>query len=251
MTRKVVIVGAGLGGLSAAAHLARRGVDVTVLERGATPGGKAGRLELGGYTFDTGPTVLTMPDILRDTFAAVGADLDALIKLVRLDPVYRATFADGSSLRVLADAERMTQEIREHCGPRDAEAFAAFRTWLVKLYELELPEFVDRNYDSVLDLASSIRPLVALARLGGFSRLDRRVGARFQDERLRRVFTFQSLYAGLAPQQALALFGLITYMDTVAGAWFPEGGIHEVAAALARALEGAGCLLYTSDAADE
>lgn len=240
MNRRVVVIGAGLGGLSAAAHLAGRGVDVTVLERNAAPGGKAGRLQLGGYIFDTGPTVLTMPGILRDTFAAAGAELDTLVKLVRLDPVYRATFADGSSLRVHADPERMTEEIREHCGPRDAAAFAGFRTWLRKLYETELPEFIDRNYDSVLDLASSIRPLVTLARLGAFRTLDRRVAAMFEDDRLRRVFTFQALYAGLAPQQALALFGVITYMDSVEGAWFPEGGIHEIAIALAGSVEAAG-----------
>ena len=83
MTRRVVIIGAGLGGLSAAAHLSRRGVEVTVLERDPVCGGKAGRVQMGGYTFDTGPTVLTMPGILRDTFAAADADLDTQVKLVR------------------------------------------------------------------------------------------------------------------------------------------------------------------------
>jgi phytoene desaturase len=235
-----VIIGAGLGGLSAAAHLARRGVDVTVLERDPVCGGKAGRVQMGGYTFDTGPTVLTMPGILRDTFAAADADLDTQVKLVRLDPVYRATFADGSSLRVHADAERMTQEIRENCSAHDADAFGEFRAWLCKLNEVEMTTFIDRNYDSPLDLARSIRPLVTLARMGGFGTLDGQVAGRFHDERLRRLFTFQALYAGLAPQQALALFGLITYMDSVEGAWFPEGGIHEVASALARSVVAAG-----------
>jgi len=240
VTRRVVIIGAGLGGLSAAAHLARRGVDVTVLERDPVCGGKAGRVQMGGYTFDTGPTVLTMPGILRDTFAAADADLDTQVKLVRLDPVYRATFADGSSLRVHADAERMTQEIRENCSAHDADAFGEFRAWLCKLNEVEMTTFIDRNYDSPLDLARSIRPLVTLARMGGFGTLDGQVAGRFHDERLRRLFTFQALYAGLAPQQALALFGLITYMDSVEGAWFPEGGIHEVASALARSVVAAG-----------
>ena len=96
--RRAVVVGAGLGGLAAAAHLVERDFDVVVVERDATPGGRAGRLELGAYTFDTGPTVITMPDILRRTFAAVDVELDKVVDLVALDPVYRATFVDGSAL---------------------------------------------------------------------------------------------------------------------------------------------------------
>jgi len=99
---RIVIVGAGLGGLSAACHLAGAGLDVTVVEREAAPGGRAGRLDIDGYAFDTGPTVLTMTDILAGTFAAAGASMEDHLTLHRLDPAYRATFADGSSIAVRA-----------------------------------------------------------------------------------------------------------------------------------------------------
>ena len=251
MNRRAVVIGAGLGGLSTAAHLVGRGYEVVVIERDNEPGGRAGRLEIDGYTFDTGPTVITMPDLLRSTFAAVDAELDDAVDLVALDPVYRACFADGSVLHVRSGEAAMTQEIREVCGPRDAAAFARFCAWLRTLYETEMPNFIDRNYDSVLDLARPLRPALALARVGGFGRLQRKVQSYFADERLQRVFSFQSLYAGLAPYEALALFGVITYMDSVAGAYYPRGGVHQLPLALAGAVEKAGARMIFGDGADE
>ena len=237
---RVAVVGAGLGGLSAACHLAGRGHDVTVLEAGAVPGGRAGLLERGGYRFDTGPTVLTMPGYLEDAFRAVGAELDDFLTLRPLDPLYRACFADGSELHVRRGREAMVEEVRRVCGPDDAAGFERFCTWLTDLYELELPNFIDRNFDSPLDLARPLGPALRLVRTGAFRKLDRVVGSFVADERLRRVLSFQSMYAGLAPYEALAVFCVITYMDTVAGVWFPEGGMHAVPRALAAAAEKAG-----------
>ena len=95
-TDHVVVVGAGLAGLSAAMQLAGRGRAVTVVERDPHPGGRVGRLDVGGYRLDTGPTVLTMPDIIDDTFAAVGESTSDRLELMPVDPAYRASFADGS-----------------------------------------------------------------------------------------------------------------------------------------------------------
>jgi len=97
---KVVVVGAGLSGLSAACYLTGQGYEVTVVERETLPGGRAGRLTQHGFTFDTGPTVLTMPDLIADPLRAVGAELTELLRLQRLDPAYRAWFADGSTIDV-------------------------------------------------------------------------------------------------------------------------------------------------------
>ena len=107
-TDRVVVVGAGLAGLSAALHLAGRGRQVTVVERGAHPGGRVGRADISGYRLDTGPTVLTMPDILDETFAAVGESTSSRLDLQPVLPAYRGLFADGSSIDVHPDAEAMT-----------------------------------------------------------------------------------------------------------------------------------------------
>lgn len=230
-TDHVVVVGAGLGGLSAALHLAGAGRRVTVVEREAVPGGRCGLIADGGYRFDTGPTVLTMPDLLAESFAAVGENLDDHLTLHRLDPAYRARFADGSVIDVRADVDAMTDEIAATCSPADADGYRRYVEFLQELYRIEMPHFIDRNLDSPLQLAG---PHVArLAAMGGFGRLSRKVGQYFTDERLQRLFSFQAMYAGLAPDQALAIYAVITYMDCVRGVYFPEGGMHAVPVAMA------------------
>ena len=237
---RVVVVGAGLGGLSAAAHLRGRGHDVLVVERGDLPGGRNGLLELDGYRFDTGPTVFTMPDLLRDVFGALGAEMDEFVTLKPVDPMYRATYHDGSELRVWHGRDRMTREIREVVGADAAVQFGRFADWLRQLYEVEQANFIDTNFDSPLDLAWPLGPALRLLKLGGFGKLGPRVASYFDDHRLQKIFSFQSMYAGLAPYEALALYCVITYMDSIEGVYFPEGGMHAVPAGLARALEKAG-----------
>ena len=230
-TDRVVIIGAGLGGLSAALHLAGAGREVIVLERDDEPGGRAGVLRDGGYTFDTGPTVLTMPSLLDDAFGAVGESLDDWVTLRRLDPAYRARFADGSALDVHADPDATADTIAAFCGPRDADGYRRFVAFARELYRIELPHFIDRNLDSTLALVG--RPLLDLLRMGAFRRLAPKVASFIHDERLRRVFTFQAMYAGLAPAQALAIYAVIPYLDCVAGVYFPLGGMHAVPRAMA------------------
>jgi phytoene desaturase len=213
---------------------------VEVLERADVPGGRAGLWETGGYRFDTGPSVLTMTGILRDAFVAAGADMDAHLTLKPVDPMYRACFADGSVIHVRHGREAMVQEVRETAGPTEAAGFERFCAYLTELYKLELPNFIDRNFDTVLDIANPPWPLVTLLRLGGLRKLSKVVASFFSDPRLQKLFSFQAMYAGLSPFEALALYCVITYMDTVEGVYFPEGGMHAIPRALAAAAEKAG-----------
>ncbi|MBE9373126.1 phytoene desaturase [Saccharopolyspora sp. HNM0983] len=235
---RVVVVGAGLAGLAAALHLAGAGRQVTVLERGRTAGGLAGTLELDGYRVDTGPTVLTMPELADEALHAVGDSLAARLELIPLHPAYRAQFADGSELDVHTDGEAMEQEVRRFAGPREAAGYRRLRRWLTELYRVERDRFIDANFDSPLQLATP--QLAELAALGGFGRLGPAVRRFLGDERVRRVFSFQALYAGLDPRRALALYAVISYMDTVRGVWFPRGGMHALPRALAAAATDAG-----------
>ena len=211
-----------------------------MFEREAVVGGCAGAIEGAGFQIDTGPSVLTMAGILSDTFAAAGADVGDHLQLRRLDPAYRACFADGSELRVRCGVEAMTEEIRAVCGAHDAAAFPHFCAWLHDLYQLELPHFIDRNYDSTFDLGREPAALARLVRLGAFRRLAPTVASYFDDPRLQQIFSFQSLYAGLSPFEALAVYCVITYMDTVEGVYFPDGGMHAIARELAAAATKAG-----------
>lgn len=245
-TDHVVVVGAGLAGLSAALHLLGSGRRVTIVERETFPGGRAGRLDLaddhGEYLLDTGPTVLTMPELLDSALAAVGETTADRLDLVRLDPAYRAEFADGSAIAVHTDAAAMEHEIRETCGPDSAAGYRRLRRWLTDLYRAEMTSFIGANMDSPFSLLGP--DLARLAALGGFGRLGRRIERFLPDERLQRIFSFQALYAGVAPRHALGAYGVIAYMDTVAGVWFPRGGMRSVGTALAAAAVDAGAEIH-------
>jgi phytoene desaturase len=230
---KVVFVGAGLGGLACALRLAGAGRQVTVLERADDPGGRMGQLAVDGYRFDTGPTVLTMPDLLEETLNAAGERMSDWLDLIRLDPAYRAHFADGSTLDIRANTADTAAEIARLCGAREADGYLRFVDFAQKLYQLEWKRFIDRDFDHPWDLVSA--DLARLVALGGFRRLSAKVSQFLHDPRTQRVFSFQSLYAGVPPHRALALYAVIAYMDTVAGVYFPRGGMHAVATALAGA----------------
>ncbi|WP_324789566.1 phytoene desaturase family protein [Streptomyces sp. H51] len=245
-TDHVVVVGAGLSGLAAALHLLGAGRRVTLVERDESPGGRAGRLVRGGYRIDTGPTVLTMPHLADEAFAAVGDSLHARVELLPLHPAYRARFADGSTLDVHTGAEAMEAEVARFAGPREAAGYRRLRAWLEKLYRAQMRRFIDVNFDSPLQLLGP--DLARLAALGGFGRLDARIGRFVHDERLRRVFSFQSLYAGVSPARALAAYAVIAYMDTVAGVYFPRGGMHALPRAMADAAADAGAELRFGEA---
>ncbi|WP_222263888.1 phytoene desaturase family protein [Modestobacter marinus] len=248
-TDRVVVVGAGLAGLSAALRLRGAGREVTLVERGEGPGGRAGVVRRAGYTLDTGPSVFTAPEVLAEAFAAVGDRLEDRLRLTPLATTYRARFADGSHLDVHADRAAFAAEVERLCGPAEAAALHRYLDDLAELYRLQLRTFIDRNLDSPLDLAGP--ELVRLVRRGGFRRLSSHVAAAFTDERLRRLFSFQALYAGVSPYRAIAAYAVIAQLDIGAGVWHPEGGIGAVPRAMAAAAADAGVVLrYGAEVAE-
>lgn len=234
-TDRVVIVGAGLAGLSAAMRLAGAGREVTVVERESLPGGRAGLLEDAGYRFDTGPTVLTMPDLIADAFDCIGEEMSDWLELTPVSPLYRAFYPDGSQLDVHSDTEAMTAEIERVIGPGEAAGYRRYVDFVSSLYRYEMNDFIDRNIDSPLDLLTP--DLARLVALGGFRRLAPKVEQFLSDPRTQRVYSFQAMYAGLSPYDALAIYAVIAYMDSVAGVFFPKGGMHAVPRAMAAAAE--------------
>ncbi|WP_347060252.1 phytoene desaturase family protein [Blastococcus sp. HT6-30] len=240
-TDRVVVVGAGLAGLATALRLRGAGREVVVVERGNGPGGRAGRVEQAGYALDTGPSVFTAPEVVADTLAAVGEKLEDRLTLRPLPTSYRAQFADGTHLDVHADPDAFAAEVAALCGPAEADALRRYLADLAELYRLQLDTFIDRNLDSPLDLLGP--QLLTLARRGGFRRLSGHVERAFTDDRLRRLFSFQALYAGVSPFRAIAAYAVIAQLDIGAGVWHPEGGIAAVPRALADAAADAGVQL--------
>jgi phytoene desaturase len=240
MPPAVVVVGAGFAGMTSAIELARQGIRVTVVDRLSCPGGRSGRYDQDGFMMDTGPTVFTMPELYRDIFRRAGVDPDDYIAFRRLEPGYRAVFADAHAidgrgrLSTFSDPDQMYAEIETHISRSEADGYLRFRGYLEELFAVEFPSFIDAQLNSVGALLRDPRSLLRLARLRGFQRLPSVVAHYFSDERLQHLFSFQALYAGLSPLKALGIFAIISYMDVVLGVVQPVGGMRAAADALER-----------------
>ena len=221
--------------MSAALRLAGAGRSVTVIERESVPGGRSGLLQKDGYAFDTGPTVLTMPSLIEDAFNSVGEEMKDWLDLIPLRPLYRAFYHDGSQLDVYPDTKEMEAEIAKVIGPEEAIGYRNYVDFVTKLYKYEINDFIDRNIDSPFGLLTP--NLARLIAIGGFRKLSPKVSQFLKDPRTQKVYSFQAMYAGVSPQQALAIYAVIAYMDSVNGVFFPRGGMHAVPRALAAAAE--------------
>lgn len=262
-TPHIAVIGAGLSGLSAALHARARGYTVTIVERKNFVGGRAAteRLsarygdELLESSFDTGATVWTMPTLLDDALAAVGlhvSDIDPSFQVKRISPSYHARFASGRSLDVFPDQEEMIAELRRFgATPKSISGYRRLRIWLEKLFDASYKNFMARSFDHVGNLADNFEStldLIQLVRLGAFGGLEQRIYSYLRNPELTRVFSFQALYAGVAPRKARAVYGCISHMDTSLGVFYPQStrfgpGIGTVAEILAAAATEVGCTI--------
>lgn len=230
MTRRVVVVGAGPGGLVSAMLLARSGLEVVVLERQPQVGGRTSSLGGDGFRFDLGPTFFLYPRVLAEIFAAVGRDLRREVELVRLDPQYRLVFGNGGQLDATADVGRMEQALAALC-PEDAGNFQRFlddnRTKLARFRAcIERPFLGWRDVLSwpVLRLLPLLRP---------WRSLDSELRRYFRDPRVRLAFSFQSKYLGMSPFRCPSLFSILSFLEYEHGVWHPIGGCSAVTRAMA------------------
>jgi phytoene desaturase len=246
---KAIIIGSGMGGLATALRLAYQGFDVSVFEKQSHPGGRSNLLADGGYRFDMGPTILVMKEAFESTYQAIGQDFNNRLDLVQLDPNYRVYYHDGTSLDLYSNMARLAQEV-EKIEAGSAERLFRFLGESAHKYELGM-KFVDRNYDRITDLAN---PKALLEMIGTKSHhnLYRHVAEAFQgNDKLSKAFSFHSMFLGLSPFQALAMYSLITYADLSLGMWFPKGGIYRIVEDMVALAEEMGVEIRTNAAVEE
>ncbi|HSR43319.1 MAG TPA: phytoene desaturase family protein [Longimicrobiales bacterium] len=224
-----VVIGAGFGGLAAAIRLQAAGVRVSLLEKRARIGGRAYRLEERGYTFDTGPSLITAPALLDDVFRAGGRRLSDHVELIPLDPYYRVHFHDGTSIDYVGDRERMKAQMRRF-DPRDAERFDAFMDDVRPIYDAVIG---DRLGTVPFDTPGSMLSLLPrILRLGAHRSVTSFVNRHFDDFRHRFLFSFHPLFVGGNPFSTPAIYLMIPYLERRGGVWFAPGGMYSVVEAM-------------------
>ncbi len=241
---RIAIIGAGLGGLSAALDLARAGFEVTLFERAADAGGKLRQVTVGGLRMDAGPTVFTMRSVFDELFADAGESLDAHLTLVRAGVLARHAWDSSGHLDLFADVDRSTEAIGYFAGSGEAQAFERFIAQAKRIYTTLENSFIRAARPSPVDLVRRIGlgSLGDLWNIRPFSNLWQSLGGHFNDARLRQLFGRYATYCGSSPYLAPATLMLIAYVEQ-SGVWYIEGGMHRLAIALAALAQRRGAVM--------
>ena len=240
-----IVIGAGIGGIATAARLAKNGYEVTVLEKEATPGGRANQIVRDGHRFDIGPTLFLMPEVWEETFASLGEKMSDHLDLRRIDPTYKVHFDDGLQLELTSDIGKMQEQLEKV----EKTAFTGFLNYIAegsKHYKVSVEKFVGRNFYSIFEYLS-LRNLPLIFSLKALQKHFTNVGKYFKDERLKAAFTFQNMYLGLSPYDAPATYSLLQYTELAEGVWYPMGGMYAGIQALVKVAEKLGVnFIYNS-----
>jgi phytoene desaturase len=248
MSKDVIVIGAGPGGLASAMLLAAQGLKVKVIERLPVIGGRTSSIETSGFKFDLGPTFFLYPRVLKEIFEIAGTSLEREVELIKLDPQYRIQFGAGGELSCTPDVERMSREIAK-LSPSDAPGFQRFlnenRTKLARMEPcLESPfmSWKGLAQDRVLKMLPMLRP---------HQSVDTYLKRFFKDERVRLAFCFQSKYLGMSPFKCPSLFSILSFLEYEYGVYHPVGGCNAITEAMARVARKLGVEILLDEPVEE
>ena len=226
---QIGIVGSGIAGLAAAVRLRAAGYPVVVLEAAASAGGKLGEMQLGGFRFDTGPSLFTRPDLVDELFTLAGDDPRHHFHYHRLDPVCHYFYADGKRFHAPAEPEALTQAMEKELGEPAANVRAMQRRGAF-LYRITAPVFLESSLHSLMTYLrpSGLRGIVNLPFIGTMRSMNRENSRRFVTAHARQFYNRFATYNGSDPHQAPATLNVIPHLESALGAWYPEGGMRSI-----------------------
>ncbi|MEI2748885.1 MAG: phytoene desaturase family protein [Ferruginibacter sp.] len=227
--KKVVVIGSGFAGMSAASFMAKAGWDVTILEKQSMPGGRGRKFEEQGFVFDMGPSWYWMPDVFERYFNCFGKKVADYYELKRLDPSYRVYYADGP-VDIPADYSQL-QRLFEEIEPGSSLRLDAFLKEAAYKYEVGINKLVHkpgRNLTEFLDIDLA----KGLLRLDVFTSMKKHVSKYFTHPKLIQLIEFPVLFLGALPADIPALYSLMNYADIKLGTWYPQGGMYNIADAM-------------------
>lgn len=240
----IAVVGAGVGGLAASIHLTAAGHDVVVLERLDRAGGKLAERTAAGFTWETGPSLLTLPDVFRDLAAVAGASLDDLVTLRRLDPICRYRFPDGTAFEHRADLDDAARAA-EALSPGSGSEWRSFMAHAGAVWEVAERSFFAGPMEDPRALLRRMRSPRDLLAIDPLRSLHRRAEASFTDPRLVQYVDRYATYSGSSPFRAPATLCCIAHIEQSLGGWYVEGGLGRLADALVELAAGAGVEIRT------
>ncbi len=241
MSQQALVIGAGMGGLSSALLMAHAGLEVTVLEMGQYPGGKAGITTLEGVTCDTGPSLMTMVDVLDDLFAKVGMEREEHITLRKLDPAFRYLYPDGTVIDIHHDLEATRESVREALGQNAVTQLDGFLRYASKIWEASAPPFVYSDAPSPgrmvrMDLST----LASMRHIDAMSLMWKAISKRVDNQHLRWMLARYATYNGSDVRQCPATLNCIAHVELVQGGWGVQGGMQQIGKALMKAAQSFG-----------
>jgi phytoene desaturase len=243
MTKRIIVIGAGIGGLATAIRLAAAGQEVLVLEQNANVGGKMGEVEAEGFRWDTGPSVITMRHVLEDLFAVAGRRLEEYLTLLPIEPLTRYFYPDGAILDVTRNWPELATQIAA-LDERDVEGYLAYLAYVARLHRITGPVFI---YDQPPTWRSffKVSPFDAL-RIDGLRTMHQAIRGFVRSPHLRQLLGRFATYVGASPYQAPATLNVIAHVELTGGVWYPQGGIYAMARALARLAQELGVEIRTN-----
>lgn len=238
---RIVVIGAGFGGLAAAIRLRARGHEVHIVEKGAQAGGRARVFRQDGFTFDAGPTIITAPQLIEELFALGGRRMDDFVRLVRVDPFYRVRFHDGTSID-WAGSEGERERAIDALSPPDVDGYRRFAAQSKTIFDQAYP-LIDQSFDRAGSMAKA---LPALIRAKAWNSVAAMAGADVFDPRIQQLLSFHPLLIGGNPYDSPSIYALIHELERRWGVWFAMGGTGALVAGLVKLFEEMGGSLRLS-----
>lgn len=246
MNRKIFVIGSGFAGLSAAASLAQKGFNVTILEKNESAGGRASQFKAEGFTFDMGPSWYWMPNVFEDFFQKFGYSTADFYDLIQLDPGYTVFFQKDDTLQIPANQKKLFQ-LFESLEPGSSANLQKFLAEAKYKYEVGINDLVYKPSRSILEFAD-IRLLTGLFKMQLFSSVRKQVHQLFKNDKIRRILEFPVYFLGALPENTPALYSLMNYADLVLGTWYPMGGMHKIIEGMVKVAESLGVeILYNQN----
>lgn len=243
MDKKVIVIGAGMGGLSAAIELIYQGYDVQIYEQNDQPGGKMHQLTFDGHTFDVGPTLVMMPEIYREVYTNVGKNPDDYISLIEVDPMYDVYFAEDYRNYSINSDLRDLMKMVEGMGSETAEGFLRYLSDIYARYQVALKYFIRRPFRHKRDMYNPHMLLQGL-KLKTFDSAKNMMAKYIPNKDLQEMLSFQTLYIGVSPSNGPSLYNIIPMIELLYGVWSLRGGMHAMAQGMAQVFKDLGGTIH-------